>query len=298
MRNVKSFVSPDPQAAGAHIQSWGLLIENCNRMTVSGCRIERAQHHGVGGNGYNFQVSRSNEILFADCVAATGRHNFIQNWDFGTTGCVWLRCRTSGGTNQLTLTSVSEYHHSLSMACLVDSCVLDDGWQGGNRRTESSGAGHSVTQSAYWNVTGSGYVGSWNYGWGYVIGTGPALGVRTESSALNYESGTEPIDFTEGIAEAASLHPQSIYDDQLARRLGRPTPTPPPTPTPGPSVTPGPTPTPEWGRAQGDFDDSGCTDIDDFLLMLDNWQFEYGGEVVSIYDFLHLVDNWLLGPSC
>jgi len=47
------------------------------------------------------------------------------------------------------------------------------------------------------------------------------------------------------------------------------------------------------GDAVGDFDDSGCTDINDFLLLLDNWQNPF-----TVNDFLNLLDNWQQGPSC
>ncbi len=219
VRNVQSFASTIPAAAGAHLQSGGVLIENSNRVTVADSVMQKAQNHGSGGNGYLFQVSRSNEVLFRDCVGATGRHNFIQNWDFGTTGCVWLRCDTSGATDEYGFLTKSEYHHSLAMACLVDSCAITDGWQGGNRKLQSSGAGHTVTQSVYWNNNGTGTIGSWNYGWGYVIGTGSTLNVTTAYTFLGYYDGTTPEDFKEGLGLAATLEPQSLFEDQLALRL-------------------------------------------------------------------------------
>ena len=55
------------------------------------------------------------------------------------------------------------------------------------------------------------------------------------------------------------------------------------------------------GRAVGDFNNSGCTDIQDFLILLDNWQMEWpggGDPVMDVDDFLALLDNWQQGPSC
>ena len=226
--HVTSFAAPDPVAEGYHLQNCGILMTDCKRSTIADCRLEKAQNRGTGGCGYLFSISRANDILIRDCVGLNGRHNFIQNWDFGTTGCVFLRCRSAGGRNVLArqdpvgVPAYSEYHHSLAMACLVDQCTLDDGWYGGNRRDESSGAGHTVTESVYWNTSGKGVLLSWQYGWGYVIGTRD-LSVVTGLTALadifgGAAGGTTPQDWVEGIDKGASLQPASLYEDQLARR--------------------------------------------------------------------------------
>ena len=124
--------------------------------------MEKAQNRGGGGAGYLFEISRSSEVLTRDCTAIAGRHNFIQNWDFGASGLVWLRCVSQEGRgfsnsrDRRGYSGLSEYHHSLAMACLVDSCTLDDGWFGGNRHDWGAGAGNTVTQSVYWNTRGEG----------------------------------------------------------------------------------------------------------------------------------------------
>lgn len=223
IRNINSFASPHPDADGYHLQSNGLLVEQSKRVTVENCHLQRTQNRGSGGNGYLFQVGTSNEVLTRDCVGLAGRHNFIQNWDFGTTGCVWLRCRSAGSTNMVSkdipigLPAYSEFHHSLSMACLVDSCRLDDGWYAGNRRDESSGAGHTSTENVFWNTRGNGKIRSYQYGVGYVIGTS---GVSVSTSLLNVPAeGTAPEDYVEGAGSGMTLEPHSIYEDQRSRRL-------------------------------------------------------------------------------
>lgn len=223
IRNVRSFASPLPEANGYHLQNSGIYLWASKRITVADCVLEKAQNRGSGGCGYLYEVGTSNEVLTRDCVARNGRHNFIQNWDFGTTGCVWLRCYSSGSRSLLSSTTMigfaafCEFHHSLSMACLIDSCTLDDGWYGGNRRSESSGAGHTVTQSAYWNTTGTGEIRSWQFGDGYIIGTAPEVTLTNALGGLSSTS-TEPEDVEEGPGEAASLEPQSLYLSQLERR--------------------------------------------------------------------------------
>ena len=177
VRNLRSFISPADPSGEYHLQGGGIRITASKRLTVADSRLDKAQNRGDGGCGYLFHTTTSNEVLFRDCVGNAGRHNFIVNWDFGSTGCVFLRCKSSNG-REFTgphepsfVTGFCEYHHSLAMACLVDQCEINDGWSGGNREGWSSGAGHTVTQSAYWNLTGTGMLGSWAYGWGYVIGT-------------------------------------------------------------------------------------------------------------------------------
>ena len=164
-------------------------------------------------------------MLVTDCTALDGRHNFIQNWGFGTSGCVWLRCHSAGGfalfakefpgLGQL---GYSEFHHSLATANAIDACTVDDGWSAVNRGTYSSGAGHSATQNVFWNLQGTAAsLRSQQFGWGYVIGTGPGV-VLTAGTA----GGTDPEDWIEGEGRAATLDPPSLYVEQHTRRTGRP----------------------------------------------------------------------------
>ncbi|HOZ48988.1 MAG TPA: glycosyl hydrolase family 28-related protein [Candidatus Hydrogenedentes bacterium] len=228
IRNVATFPSSVEDSRGYHLQSGGLRIVGSKRVTVAGCDFEKAQNRGDGGAGYLFEITESNEILTRDCVGRDGRHNFIQNWGFGTTGCVWLRCVSSGGMSFWSISfpigypSYCEFHHSLAMACLIDSCTLDDGWYGGNRRDESSGAGHTVTQSVFWNNCGNGQIRSFQFGEGYIIGS-KGLAVYTHITSTSYSNsiGTEPEDFVDLEDVTADLQPQSLYEDQFERRHGR-----------------------------------------------------------------------------
>jgi hypothetical protein len=211
VRNVRSF------GDAAHLASGGILVTHSKRVTVADCRMERAQHRGGGGNGYLFEVRQSSEVLFRDCAARLGRHNFIQNWGFGATGCVWLRCESREGRainrvlgRDVTIVGFSEYHHSLATANLVDSTFLDDGWSAINRGHQSSGAGHTSTECVFWRVTGPGLIRSAQYGNGYVVGTGPETKVYAPDG-----------DFVEGAGRAADLVPSSLYEAQFERRTGR-----------------------------------------------------------------------------
>jgi hypothetical protein len=216
IRNVASFSPPlapadDPPP---HLASGGIIVRYAKRVTVADSRMELAQHRGGGGNGYLYEVRQSSEILFRDCTGRRGRHNFIQNWGFGATGCVFLRCESLDGEalNEflgfvVAVVGASEYHHSLATANLVDGGRTTDGWAAANRGLESSGAGHSATECVFWGVTGTGFIRSAQFGPGYVIGTGPTIRIISSGD-----------DFVEGAGRAADLDPPSLYEDQFARR--------------------------------------------------------------------------------
>jgi len=220
VRRVRSFAAED---GGRHLQSGGMRVRACARITVSDCQLARPQHRGGGGNGYLFEVMQSSEVLTVDCKASEGRHNFIANWDLGTSGCVWLRCHSEKGRavflrrGDRGFVGLSEFHHALAMACLVDNCRLDDGWKAANRLHESSGAGHTATEGVFWRVGGHGVLRCHQFGVGYIIGTGSKVLLDTKIGSRG-SLGTEPEDFVEGLKRAVSLRPMSLYEDQLRRR--------------------------------------------------------------------------------
>ncbi len=217
LRDVHS-VSLD---GGAHVQSGGIRVHQSKRVTVMNSSIGRAQNRGSGGNGYLFEVRQSNEVLFRDCEARDGRHNFIQNWGFGVSGCVWQRVSSSGGTAEngfgINARGVSEFHHSLATGNLIEDSVFDDGFAIVNRGQESTGAGHTGTENVFWNVRGTGVVRSMQLGHGFVIGT-DGLSIETRDLFLLGHTGTEPFDWVEGVDAGSTLTPRSLFDDQRARR--------------------------------------------------------------------------------
>ncbi len=234
VKGVRSFASPlsptTGAAKGAHLQSGGLTIIGSKRMTVADSRLELAENKGGGGNGYLFEMRQSSELLFRDLVARRGRHNFIQNWGFGNTGCVWLRVHSADSLQESTLataglgvTCYSDFHHSLATANLIDSSTFDDGMKIVNRGSESTYAGHTGTENVLWNSAGKGYLHSMQFGRGYVVGTRDLEVVVTPTSLAclgvpTCHDGTAPDDTVEGVGLGATLVPQSLYEDQLARR--------------------------------------------------------------------------------
>ncbi|MFT4624829.1 MAG: hypothetical protein ACI8PZ_003492 [Myxococcota bacterium] len=227
--DVASFESPNSSDGRArHLMTGGVKVLRSKRVTVAETDLGFPQNRGEGGSGYLYEISQSSDVLTRDAVARNGRHNFIQNWDFGTTGCVWLRTHSEGGRAYFAIwdpvgqLGYSEFHHSLAMANLIDASSTDDGWQAANRHDYSTGAGITATGSVFWNTGGTGKLNSWQFGLGYVIGTGPDLNVSTSLGFFDPISrrpeGTAPEDWLEGEGTADLLMPQSLYDDQLSRR--------------------------------------------------------------------------------
>ncbi|MDI1477351.1 glycosyl hydrolase family 28-related protein [Polyangium sp. y55x31] len=229
IKDVASFPSPTAPAegpgSGAHLASGGILLEEARRVTVERVSLGLAQNRGGGGNGYLFELRRSNEILVADSEGDGGRHNFIQNWGFGTTGCVFLRVQSKHGKSLTDMndtsgfTGLSEFHHSLATANLIDASTFDDGFSIVNRGDESTGAGHTGTENVLWNNRGTGALRSLQFGTGYVVGT-EGLYVTVESP-LPMAEGTMPVDWVEAQDEGDTLAPPSLYEDQLLRRRAR-----------------------------------------------------------------------------
>lgn len=208
-----------------HLQSSGLLVKNSRQVTVADSHLGHSQHRGEGGNGYLFEVRVSNQVLVRDSTAVAGRHNFIQNWDFGTSDLVFLRVESHGGeaftsaTDPAGIPACSETHHALAIGVLLDDSVVTDCWSTVNRREYSSGAGHTATESVVWNVRGEGLLSSMQHGRGYVIGAS-GFTVRTTVTDSYDSEATAPEDLVEGFEAAETLEPRSLYEDQLARRRG------------------------------------------------------------------------------
>ncbi len=53
---------------------------------------------------------------------------------------------------------------------------------------------------------------------------------------------------------------------------------------------------PPGARAVGDFENTGCTDFQDFIFLLENWGEEIDGNVLGFDDFITLLENW--GEGC
>lgn len=209
---VKSF-KPAGNAT-IHLLSNGIDLNTSRFVTVTDCDLRHAQYKGANGNGYLVTVA-GQECLVRDTRLEDGRHNVSVNM-MHASGNVVLRAHLIGPSK------TSDFHQFLSMSNLFDGTVCDGVMLETRYRGEVSNPtpGWTTAQSVFWNTTGFAYGASTDgtssrrvissyqlNGDGYVIGTGgPAFAVTSS-------------DFVEGVGHAAKLIPQSLYADQLARRL-------------------------------------------------------------------------------
>jgi hypothetical protein len=158
----------------------------------------------------------SNNCLIKNCIGEHGRHNFSFKGMFSS-GNVIYNC--TGKDSRYS----SDFHMHLSMANLFDNFHADSDFLEAKYRPWGTIIhGQTTTQSVYWNTFGinknplSKYlINSQQLGWGYVIGT---QGNSTEVF-VSEEHNTSPPDFVEGVGKGNFLKPESLYKDQLEKRL-------------------------------------------------------------------------------
>lgn len=229
-RRIDSF-RPSANTADVHLLSNGVKIERARTITLRDVDLADPQYRGGGGNGYLIRL-RGSDILAQDATFTDGRHN-ISIVSMYSSGNVMHRVtlRQSPGStpaNRFT----TDFHQHLSMSNLFDSTLLDgDVLQAQYRRSGTIEHGHTTSQSVLWNTRTtqatadrSGYaVASRQFGHGYVVGTsGAATTVQTNYSSSTV-SGPQALfveDWREGVGTGELLEPQSLYLDQLTRRLG------------------------------------------------------------------------------
>lgn len=225
IRNVYTY-KPTQNTGDYHLASNGILLTQCRFVTVESCNFQKSQYEGGGGNGYMYTL-RGNDCLITKSTANHGRHNYDFKSMFSN-GNVILRCR--GENSRL----ASDFHMHLSMSNLFDNFTANKDHLEAKFRPSGTMPmhGHPTTQTVFWNTTGEAYrtggtfiVESAQWKWGYIIGTqGAASAVRTSvvsgiSGGYTYNSAPE--DFKEGIGTGGQLQPQSLYEDQLAKRIAR-----------------------------------------------------------------------------
>ena len=228
--NVRSY-QPIGNTSTCHNPSNGIRLESSKNITVKNCHFQRPQYGGGAGNGYMYRLQGSDDCLVVDSIAEFSRHGFVVSHS-GTTGNVFLRCedRTTGraigsgsGGYSTAGGDGSDNHMHFSHSNLWDQCrALDSFYEAIFRVT--SGHGLSTAHSVYWNTSGSGtafpnkLVVTEQGRYGYVIGTsGTVDQVGTKDPAKH---NTAPADHIEGEGLGTTLFPPSLYQDQLARRLG------------------------------------------------------------------------------
>ncbi|MBI4137475.1 hypothetical protein HY469_05430 [Candidatus Roizmanbacteria bacterium] len=237
-----------------HIHSNGIQVSESRFITIANSDFRNAQfYNGGGGNGH-FYALHGNDSLITNSYAEKGRHNY-QITSGNASGNVIHRSSSGKGYH------MNDFHAKLAQANLIDNFTVNtNAVESRNRfRYGSVGSRHGITntQSVIWNTNGQALynredldgvrdpanvpvdyiVYSDQHGWGYVIGTRgnftnvkvPDPAVLVDPALVDILPSTDPQDHVEGEGLGDSLEPQSLYEDQLARRLASaitPTPTP------------------------------------------------------------------------
>lgn len=228
VRDVHSY-QPAGNFFTCHILSNGIQVGISSNITLRNCSMKRPQYGGSGGNGYMFRLTHGNDSLLDHCLADFSRHGFV-NSHAGSSGNVFHKCEdrntksSTGDTGYIqTDGDGSDNHMHFSHSSLWDQCHAYESWWEAVHRgwnLQALASAHCV----YWNTSGSGsaainrgkVVRSGQGRYGYVVGThGSQNGIelRTTGNSL-------PLDIAEGEGTGKSLSPSSLYQDQLARRLG------------------------------------------------------------------------------
>ncbi|WP_221031506.1 glycosyl hydrolase family 28-related protein [Actomonas aquatica] len=235
---VRDLQSYNPgNANGAHLLSNGVLLNYSRQITVRDVVIAHTQYGGGGGNGYGIRLSSANDCLVMDCETGWMRHGIVM-WHIDNAGNVVTGnhdhdtgTQLGNGVATTTAGKGSDHHGVFSHSNLIDAnTVTRSYFEAAYRGASGSDPSHalSAAQSVFWNTTGHAYYPGRNYivhsqqfGTGYVIGTqGNASAINlSEKRPLSAER-TDPLDHAEGIGQGATLEPQSLFRDQLARRLG------------------------------------------------------------------------------
>jgi hypothetical protein len=189
-----------------HIVSNGIELDASRLITVRDCDFRNPQYKGGGGNGHMVQTTGNDNLIY-NCTFARGRHN-MSLAGMAASGNVFYKCtsilpKSSGA--EAGLVHMSDFHQKLSIANLMDSCVLDgDALQSRNRGLMGGGHGATSSQSVFWNTRCIGLyarpdldsktvdyaIHSDQFGQGYVIGTQGAYTkvITSADTGRNYYS--------------------------------------------------------------------------------------------------------------
>ncbi|MBC7389684.1 MAG: T9SS type A sorting domain-containing protein, partial [Opitutaceae bacterium] len=120
----------------------------------------------------------------------------------------------------------SDHHMHFSHSNLIDNCYTENSGFFAYYRPYGTNPMHRITaaHTAFWNIASGGTkaycVWTQQSRYGYAIGTsGVGSTVYTKENATGTASITDPVDIVEGEGLGATLSPQSLYLDQLAKRM-------------------------------------------------------------------------------
>jgi hypothetical protein len=200
----------------------GFITESARQISVLNCQAISPIAPGGSGYKYNFNsYAFSQLILFKDCYAQGGRHNFISNGTATSSGIVFQNCVGDGALE------TSEGHRHWTQAMLFDNHKEINIDAGNalvlglyNRNKSGSGHGYGAAQSVLWNC---------NVGEGeqsiiclHQPPTSQNYAIGCIARILSGNPGMSSRDFPEGFIEYHNIPITdivSLYAEQLADRL-------------------------------------------------------------------------------
>jgi uncharacterized protein (TIGR03437 family) len=223
----------------------GIYLTYSARITILNSWVQTAQDTGGDGYGYGFLMSPAQSILIKGCHGEAARHNFITSHP--QTSVIVETQNVS-----VNATQPDDTHFGFEQAILWDKHTQMGGEaiEGVNRGDESSGAYETIASGVIWNFYGDGVsLPDW-YGGGIFLKPSPdgemiVVGVTGKHTVYdNSQGNVSP--FVEGqlmLANAGlqvgtsagalqnvlyeglyqpGLQPASLYETQLANRIGIP----------------------------------------------------------------------------
>lgn len=221
----------------------GIYLTYSARITVLECRVQTAQDYGGNSYGYGFLVAPAQSILIKRCHGEDTRHNFITSHP--QTSMVVETQNVS-----VNATQPDDTHFAFEQGILWDAHTQQNGeaLEALNRGDESTGAYETLAWGAIWNFNGDGVSGRLTYGGALFLKPSPdgelivvgvngahqvydnsqgdvspfVKGQRMQAGAgLQVGSGEGALQnvLYEGLYQGG-LQPASLYEMQLANRLG------------------------------------------------------------------------------
>ncbi|MBM4168974.1 MAG: T9SS type A sorting domain-containing protein [Ignavibacteria bacterium] len=204
-----------------HFGQSGFKTATASRITIDSCSAIRPISIIDGERRYNFNTyTASNLILFKDCYASYGRHDYVSNGTSLVSGIVFYNCVSDSTYNP------SEGHRWWSQGLLYDNLIIRNPTTTGmvlglyNRGDYGTGHGWAAVHSVAWNV---------NAGTRRIIIQKPPTAQNYAIGCVGTVTGTfppAPFNQPEGFIEGTGrpgLWPQSLYLAQLQERLNPPT---------------------------------------------------------------------------
>ncbi|MBB6460450.1 T9SS type A sorting domain-containing protein [Flammeovirga kamogawensis] len=202
-----------------HFYYAGVDMYSSRNITVEDCEANEPIGPSSGGYKYNFCTNTATQnVLFTNCIARKGRHNFVSNGTSSVAGIVFHKCTS---IDPLT---ASEGHRRWTTGMLFDN-LRDYGENPGrvlglfNRGNWGTGHGWSAANSVAWNCNTTRENGEHGQ---IVIQKPPTaqnFAIGCKGIVDNLGPFSNPVGYIEGTNNEAELLPSSLYEAQLESRL-------------------------------------------------------------------------------